>query len=73
MEPEEVRVEIGSQQFVVIEKLFGPAIFPALRVVPDVLRDGWVIYRQDIHETDDAPVLVEQEVSFIPVGNAGNG
>jgi len=44
---EEVKVEIGSHQRVVIDKLFGPTIFAELRITPDCER-GWVIERKRI-------------------------
>jgi hypothetical protein len=45
----EHKIEIGSYDSVVIDKLFGPTIFANLKVTADCNR-GWVIYRQDLKD-----------------------
>lgn len=44
-EKKEIKVEIGSHNSVIIDKLFGPTIFADLRITPDCER-GWVIERK---------------------------
>lgn len=46
MEREPKVIEIGSQDTVIIDKLFGPHIFANLRITADTTRGCWVIERQ---------------------------
>lgn len=45
---EEKTLEIGSNQSVIIDKLFGPTVFAELRITPNVERGEWVIERQRV-------------------------
>lgn len=57
-------IEIGTQDTVVIDKLFGPTIFANLRITADFDR-GWVIEREWISggyiEWCVIPAQIEQE------------
>lgn len=64
----EIEVEIGSNDSVVIEKLFGSLIFSSLRVTADVYRECWIIERMTTlpcpdpdhpHESDQYSLWVE--------------
>lgn len=62
---EKATLEIGSNESVTIDKMFGPTIFADIRITADTER-GWVIERQWI-ETGDwiewcvIPAQIEQE------------
>lgn len=63
---EEHRIEIGSGDRVVIDKLFGPTIFADLRITADYKRGCWVIERMWIAtgeyiEWCTIPDQIEQE------------
>lgn len=45
MKPEEKIVEIGNE-FVIIDKVFGPLDFAKLRIKPDIENCEWVIERK---------------------------
>ncbi len=47
-EPREKRVEIGADERVVIDKLFGPLIFADLRITADFQSNSWIIERMII-------------------------
>jgi len=52
----EVLVEIGPEDSVVIDKMYGPMVFTNLRIRPDLERNEWVIERQTIlpcHDPED--------------------
>jgi hypothetical protein len=39
-------IEIGYDDVLVIDKLFGPTVFANLKIVPDLARGSWIIYRE---------------------------
>ncbi len=63
-----VSIEIGSEQPVTIEKLFGPTIFSDLRITADAKTCEWVIERQWIKSSEwlewvRIPGQISQEVT----------
>ncbi len=67
-EREEIKLEIGSHnQVVILDKLFGPTVFADLKIVPD-LDEGWVIYRRWVKTNEwiewvSIPAQIDQEFS----------
>lgn len=60
----EVLVEIGPDESVVIDKMYGPMTFMNLRIRPDIARCEWVIERQTILPCPDPedPDTVQCEI-----------
>lgn len=65
MNEETKTIEIGSNQSVILDKLYGPTIFADLRITADT-EQGWVVERQWI-ETGEwiewcvIPAQIDQE------------
>jgi len=59
----ETRIEIGTGDMVIIDKLYGPAVFATLRITPDVPRGVWVIERQRL-DTDEWHEVVTIEAQL---------
>jgi len=65
---EEHKIEIGSGDSVIIDKLFGPTVFADLKITADYTRGCWVIERMWIKdgkwiEWCTIPSQIEQEFS----------
>jgi hypothetical protein len=71
----EKTIEIGYDDVLIIDKLFGPTIFANLKIVPDFERGAWIIYRQWVRtgawvEWATIPAQVEPEFTD-PESHAG--
>ena len=64
---ENVKVEIGSDQTVTIDKMFGPTIFCDIRVTARLKDCKWVFEREFIKQDDDGIWLELHELSFYVV------
>lgn len=61
---EEIRVEIGSLNTVIIEKSMGPAAFFNLKIKPDFEAGEWVVWREDT--PIDSVEIIWTEVARFP-------
>ena len=54
-------ISMGSMDYVIIEKLYGPYVFDELRIKCDTFRGGWVIEKKQLDKEKWKEVLFLQQ------------
>lgn len=66
-----IKISVGCDQFVEIDKEYGPAIFPTIKVVADFHSYSWIIYVEEIIEQDEKDdVIIWKEAACISATTA---
>jgi hypothetical protein len=60
-----IRVEIGSNHIIIIDKLYGPRVMAELRITQDYNTNEWIIERQVETPTEDGDVFTWVEAARI--------